>query len=188
MNVQVALTNKVPVTPVRGAGHPQGTFVMERLLDRVARELKLDRAEVRRRNLIHTDKMPYTTQLKARGGMPIILDSGDYLKCQHEALAHAGWEMARARAARAHGRYLGIGLANYCKGTGRGPFEAVTVRIGPSGKVHVYSAAAMDKARARCSRQIVAEQLGGKMENVTVTTGDTAAISMGMGGPTAARR
>ncbi|HEV8517611.1 MAG TPA: xanthine dehydrogenase family protein molybdopterin-binding subunit [Burkholderiales bacterium] len=185
MNVRVALTNKVPVTPVRGAGHPQGTFVIERLLDRVARELKLDRAEVRRRNLIHADKMPYTTQLKARGGMPIILDSGDYPKCQHQALAHAGWETfgARQQAARAHGRYLGIGLANYCKGTGRGPFEAVTVRIGPSGKVHVYSgAAAMGQSTRTMLAQIVAEQLGGKMENVTVTTGDTAAISMGMGG------
>ena len=62
MNVQVALTNKVPVTPVRGAGHPQGVFVMERLLDRVARELGLDRAEVRRRNLVPADKMPYQTR------------------------------------------------------------------------------------------------------------------------------
>jgi carbon-monoxide dehydrogenase large subunit len=185
MNVRVALTNKVPVTPVRGAGHPQGTFVMERLLDRVARELQLDRAEVRRRNLIPASRMPYTTQLKARGGMPVVLDSGDYPKCQQDALARAGWDdfPARQAAAREAGRYLGIGMANFCKGTGRGPFEAVTVRIGPSGKVHVYSgAAAMGQGTCTMLAQIVAEQLGGALENVTVTTGDTAAISMGLGG------
>jgi len=185
MNIRVALTNKVPVTPVRGAGHPQGTFVMERLLDRVALELGLDRAEVRRRNLIPAHKMPYTTQLKARGGMPVILDSGDYPHCQQDALARAGWDEFRERqeAARAAGRYLGIGMANFCKGTGRGPFEAVTVRIGPSGKVHVYSgAAAMGQGTKTMLAQIVAEQLGGALENVTVTTGDTAAISMGLGG------
>ncbi len=185
MNVRVALTNKVPVTPVRGAGHPQGTFVMERLLDRVARELGLDRAEVRRRNLIAASEMPYTTQLKSRGGMRVILDSGNYPKMQQDALARAGWDdfPARQTAARVAGRYLGIGMANFCKGTGRGPFEAVTVRIGPSGKVHVYSgAAAMGQGTRTMLAQIVAEQLGGALENVTVTTGDTAVIALGLGG------
>lgn len=184
MNVKVALTNKVAVTPVRGAGHPQGTFVMERLLDRVARELKLDRAEVRRRNLIPAAKMPYTKQLKTRGGMQVVLDSGDYPKCQQEACARAGWGDFRVRqeAARKQGRYLGIGLANFVKGTGRGPFEGVTVRIGPSGKVHVYSGAtAMGQSTRTMLAQIVAEQMGGDMDNVTVTTGDTAVIPIGIG-------
>ena len=185
MQIQVVLTNKVAVTPVRGAGHPQGTFVMERLLDRIARELKFDRAEVRRRNLIPAGKMPYTTQLKARGGLPIVLDSGDYPKCQEDALARAGWGTfsARQQAARVEGRYIGIGLANYCKGTGRGPFEAVSVKIGSSGKVHVYSgAAAMGQSTRTMLAQVVAEQLGGALDNVTVTTGDSAAISLGLGG------
>jgi carbon-monoxide dehydrogenase large subunit len=159
MNVKVALTNKVPVTPVRGAGHPQGVFVMERLLDRVARELKLDRAEVRRRNLIPAEKMPYATRLKARGGLTIVLDSGDYPKCQREALRLAGWDdfPSRQAAARRAGRHLGIGLANFVKGTGRGPFESVTVRVGPSGKVHVYSgAAAMGQSTKTMLAQVVA--------------------------------
>jgi aerobic carbon-monoxide dehydrogenase large subunit len=185
MNVKVALTNKVPVTPVRGAGHPQGTFAIERLLDRVARELKLDRAEVRRRNLIGPEKMPYKTKLKARGGQPVLLDSGDYPACQAEALERAGWSAfpARQQAARKSGRYLGIGLANYCKGTGRGPFESVTVRIGPSGRVHVYTgAAAMGQGTRTMLAQVVAEQLGADLANVTVTTGDTAAIALGLGG------
>jgi carbon-monoxide dehydrogenase large subunit len=185
MNVQVALTNKVPVTPVRGAGHPQGTFVMERLLDRVARELKLDRAELRRRNLVPASRMPYTTQLKARGGMPVVLDSGDYPACQAEILERAGWAdfPARQQAARTQGRYIGIGLANYCKGTGRGPFESATVRVAPSGKVHVYSgAAAMGQGTHTMLAQVVAEQLGGAVDNVTVTVSDSAAIPMGVGG------
>jgi len=185
MNVRVALTNKVPVTPVRGAGHPQGTFAIERLLDQVAREMKLDRAEVRRRNLIPPEKMPYETRLKARGGRPVLLDSGDYPRCQAEALARAGWSdfPARQQAARKSGRYLGIGMANYCKGTGRGPFESATVRIGPSGRVHVYTgAAAMGQGTKTMLAQVVAEQLGADLANVTVTTGDTAAIALGLGG------
>jgi carbon-monoxide dehydrogenase large subunit len=185
MDVKLALTNKVPVTPVRGAGHPQGTFAMERLLDRVARELRLDRAEVRRRNLIPADRMPYTKQLKTRGGMQVVLDSGDYPRCQQEACARAGWDgfPARQEAARKEGRYLGMGLANFVKGTGRGPFEGVTVRIGPSGRVQVYSGAtAMGQSTRTMLAQIVAEQLGGDMTNITVTTGDTDGIPLGIGG------
>ena len=86
MDVVLAVTNKVPVTPVRGAGHPQGIFVMERLLDRAARELGIDRPEIRRRNLIPTEQLPFTKGLKTRGDAPIVLDSGDYLACMEEAL------------------------------------------------------------------------------------------------------
>jgi carbon-monoxide dehydrogenase large subunit len=185
MDVKLALTNKVPVTPVRGAGQPQGAFVMERLLDRVARELKLDRAEVRRRNLIPGDKMPYTKPLKARGGRSVVLDSGDYPKCQADALAATGWDgfAARQAEARKAGRHIGIGLANFVKGTGRGPFESVTVRIPPSGKVHVYSgAAAMGQSTKTTLAQVVAEELGGDIGNLVISAGDTATIPMGIGG------
>jgi aerobic carbon-monoxide dehydrogenase large subunit len=185
MKVRLALTNKVPVTPVRGAGHPQGTFAMERLLDRVARELSIDRAEVRMRNLIPAAKMPYTKQLETRGGMQVVLDSGDYPRCQREACGRSGWDSFRARqeAARKQGRYLGIGLANFVKGTGRGPFEGVTVRIGPSGKIHVSSGAtAMGQSTRTMLAQIVADQLGGDMANIVVTTGDSDAIPLGIGG------
>lgn len=184
MNTKLALTNKVPVTPVRGAGHPQATFTIERLMDRVARELGLDRAEVRRRNLIQAQDMPYTRPLKTRGGLAVVLDSGDYPKSQEDSLARAGWDQfpARQLAARADGRYIGIGLANFVKGTGRGPFEQVTVRIGTSGRVHVYTGGtAIGQGTKTMLAQIVAEQLGGDMENVTVTTGDTAATALGIG-------
>ena len=185
MAVRLALTNKVPVTPVRGAGHPQGTFVMERLLDRVARELGLDRLEVRRRNLIPAEKMPYTKQLRTRGGFQVVLDSGDYPRCQREVSERIDWEGFRGRQAAAlrEGRYLGIGLANFVKGTGRGPFEGVTVRIGPSGRIFVYSGAtAMGQGTRTMLARIVAEQLGGDLSNITVVTGDTAGIPMGIGG------
>jgi carbon-monoxide dehydrogenase large subunit len=185
LEVKLALTNKVPVTPVRGAGQPQGAFVMERLLDRVARELGIDRAELRRRNLVPPERMPYATPLKTRGGIPVVLDSGDYPKCQLAVLDRAGWDSfpARQNAARAKGRYIGIGLANFVEGTGRGPFEPVTVRIGPSGKIHVYSgAAAMGQSTKTMLADLVAEQLGGDRANITVTTGDSAAISLGIGG------
>jgi carbon-monoxide dehydrogenase large subunit len=74
----VVLTNKVPTTPVRGAGRPQAVFAVERLLDRVARELRLDRAEVRRRNFIKPEQMPYEVGLLFRDGKPVVYDSGDY--------------------------------------------------------------------------------------------------------------
>jgi len=185
MKVRVALTNKIAVTPVRGAGHPQGVFVMERLLDRIARELSLDRAEVRRRNLVPAHKMPYQTGVKNRGGMAVVLDSGDYPRCQQDALDRIGWsDFPRRQAdARKTGCYLGIGIANFVKGTGRGPFETVTVRIGPSGRILVHTgAAAMGQSTRTMLAQIVAEQLGGDMSNVTVVAGDTGTVATGMGG------
>ena len=185
MDVKVALTNKVPVTPVRGAGQPQGVFVMERLLDRAARELNLDRAEIRRRNLVPADCMPFRKDFLSRGGVPIILDSGDYPACQAEALARASWTdfPRRQHEARAGGRYLGIGLANYVEATGRGPYEQVCVRIGSSGKIEAATGAtAMGQSTKTMIAQIVAEQLGGAMERVIVTAGDSDKISMGFGG------
>ena len=91
MDVVLAITNKVPVTPVRGAGHPQGIFVMERLLDRAARELGIDRPEIRRRNLIKTEQLPYKKELKTRGEAFVVLDSGNYHACMEDALNRIGF-------------------------------------------------------------------------------------------------
>jgi len=185
MDVKVALTNKVPVTPIRGAGQPQGVFVMERLLDRAARELGIDRAEIRRRNLVPADAMPFQKGFVTRGGVPITLDSGDYPACQADALERAGWSdfPQRQREARAAGRYLGIGLANFVEATGRGPYEQVSVRIAASGKIEVMTgAAAMGQSTKTMIAQIVAEQLGGAMERIHVVAGDSGKVSMGFGG------
>ncbi len=185
LDIKLAATNKTSVTPIRGAGQPQAVFVMERLLDRVARELKLDRAEARRRNLVPAERMPYATPLKTRGGMQVVLDSGDYPRCQAAALERAGWKgfPARKGQARAQGRYIGLGVANYVEGTGRGPFEPVSVRIAENGRVHVATgASAMGQSTKTMLAQVVAEQLGGDVGNLAITTGDTAAIELGMGG------
>ena len=185
LEVKVALTNKVPVTPVRGAGQPQGVFVMERLLDRAAGQLKLDRAEIRRRNLIPAEAMPFKKGFVSRGGVPIVLDSGDYLACQADALTRSQWDEfpRRQSEARAQGRYLGIGLANFVEATGRGPYEQVQVRIAVSGKIEVATgAAAMGQSTKTMIAQIVAEQLGGDIGRVAVVAGDSGNVSMGFGG------
>jgi carbon-monoxide dehydrogenase large subunit len=185
MDVKVALTNKVPVTPIRGAGQPQGIFVMERLLDRAAKKLKLDRAEIRRRNLVPANAMPFKKDFVTRGGIPIVLDSGDYPACQADALRKSEWDdfPSRQREARAQGRYLGIGLANFVEATGRGPYEQAQVRITPSGNIEVATgAAAMGQSTKTMIAQVVAEQLGGDINRVIVTAGDSGKVSMGFGG------
>jgi len=184
LETAVVLTNKVPTTPVRGAGRPQAVFAMERLLDRVARELGLDRAEVRRRNFIQPEQMPYPVGLLFRDGKPLIYDSGDYPKGQDEALKLSGYDKFpdRQREALGQGRLIGIGIGNYVEGTGLGPFEGVTVRVLPSGKVAVATGATSQGQGTRTTlSQIVAEQVGCRIEDIVMTVGDTGAIAQGVG-------
>ena len=185
LDVYAVLTNKVPVTPVRGAGQPQGVFVMERLLDRVADGLSIDRAETRQRNLVQPEQMPCRKSLRLRGDTEVILDSGDYPASQELAQEHAGWDSFRERqqSARQQGRHIGIGLANYVEGTGRGPYETVTVRINLSGNIVVASGAtAMGQGTETMLAQVVAGQLGGDLSLINVTCGDTDATPLGFGG------
>jgi len=180
----VVLTNRVPTTVVRGAGRPQAVFAMERLMDRLARELKLDRAELRRRNMIVPEQMPYSVGLTFRDGKPLIYASGDFPKSQERALtlaAYAEFPLRRSKA-RAEGRYLGVGLANYVEGTGLGPFEGVTVRVLPNGKVAVATGATTQGQGTRTTlSQIVADEVSCCIEDIVMTVGDTAAISQGVG-------
>jgi len=184
LRVIVAITNKVATLPVRGAGYPEGTFAIERCLDAIADTLRLDRAEVRRRNLVPADQMPYRTGLTARSGASITYDSGDFPKMMQTVLAaidHAGFA-ARQKEARTQGRYLGLGMAMGLKGTGRGPFESATVRIDRAGKVSVFTGAvAIGQGLKTAFAQICAEQLGVAPRDITVVAGDTGAISLGMG-------
>ncbi len=185
MDVAVVHTNKVPVSSVRGAGYPQAAFAMERIMDLIAVKLGLDRAEVRRRNLIPPDRMPYTKKLQARSGAAMVYDSGDYLASQAEVLAAAGWDdfPLRQRQALEGGRYIGIGMANAVKGTGRGPFESGVVRVGPDGKVSVYTGATeMGQGLETALAQICADSLSIAPEDVTVIAGDTSKTPLGLGG------
>jgi carbon-monoxide dehydrogenase large subunit len=185
IEVTIAMTNKTPVSSVRGAGYPQAAFAMERLVDLVAREMQMDRAEVRRRNLIPAAKMPYRKPLKARSGATIEYDSGDYPACQAEALKAAGWDEfpQRQAEARKQGRYIGLGLSHGVKGCGRGPFESGLVRISRTGRVTVFTgASAMGQGLGTALAQIAASQLGVDASKVTVVAGDTATVSLGLGG------
>jgi carbon-monoxide dehydrogenase large subunit len=185
MNLFVCQTNKPSVIPVRGAGYPQAAFVMERLMDRIARELQIDRVEVRNRNLIPKEKMPYNKQLKSRAGVTAVVDSGDYAACSRkavDAIDYAGF-WSRQEKARATGRYLGLGFAHAVKPTGRGPFESAVVRVTPTGRVVIYTGAmAMGQGLATTLAQLCAEQLGVPLESIDVSTGDTSRVSLGMGG------
>jgi carbon-monoxide dehydrogenase large subunit len=184
IDVIVAATNKTPVSSVRGAGYPQAAFAMERVMDRLARELRLDRTEVRRRNLIPPEKMPYTKPLKARSGAAMAYDSGDYPACQAQVLQAAGWQdfPQRQAAARREGRYIGIGLAHGIKGTGRGPFESGLVRVSNTGRVSVFTgAAAIGQGLRTALAQICANELGLRAQDITVVPGDTAGVSLGLG-------
>jgi carbon-monoxide dehydrogenase large subunit len=185
LRVKVVETNKVATMPVRGAGYPEAAFAMERVLDQIARELKLDRSEVRRRNLVPADKMPYVTPLKTRAGSPIAYDSGDFPRCLDmalDAIDYAGFA-ERRRSALEQGRYLGIGIGNGVKGTGRGPFESGIVRVGRSGRISVYTGAMpMGQGIRTALAQICAEQFAVATDSVTVVAGDTAVIPYGQGG------
>jgi len=185
MDVVATHTNKAPVSSVRGAGYPQAAFAMERLMDRLAHTLGVDRAELRRRNLIPAEKMPYLKPLKARSGEQVQYDSGDYPGCQADILRAAGWDdfPRRQAQARERGRYIGIGLAHGIKGTGRGPFEFGGVKVSPTGRIMVSTgAAAMGQGLATALAQICAEAFGVRAEDVTVVSGDTSAAPLGLGG------
>ena len=182
--IDLCLTNKTPAAPTRGAGRPQGVFVMERLMDRMARKLKIGRDEIRRRNFIPAANMPFTIPVKQRDGSLMTYDSGDYPECQSRALKAADWDMfpERQAAALAEGRYIGIGFANYVEATGRGPFESVGISIGPSGKIVVTSGAtAQGQGVKTMLAQIVADSLDIDPSEIHVVVGDTSASAAGLG-------
>jgi aerobic carbon-monoxide dehydrogenase large subunit len=169
-------TNTVTCTPYRGAGRPQGCFVMERTMDRIAEHLGLGRAEVRSRNLIGPDEFPYDFDMTFQDGRPLIYDSGDYptvLRRVKDLVGWDGFESERATAA-AEGRHLGIGLACYVEGTGVGPYEGGHVHVETNGRVMVATGlTTQGQGHETVFAQIVADELGVDVADVFVTTGDT---------------
>ncbi|MCC6779689.1 MAG: xanthine dehydrogenase family protein molybdopterin-binding subunit [Hyphomicrobiales bacterium] len=182
---RIAVTNKVPNAPYRGAGRPEAALAIERSIDLMAGELGLEPAEVRRRNMVRPDEMPYPVHIPYRDGEPIVYDSGDYPGGLQKAIdAIGGVEAFRTRQhqARADGRYLGLGIGCYVEGTGVGPFESATVRIDPSGKVYVSSGACpQGQGMETIFAQIVADAWAVNPDDVVMSLADTSAIAIGFG-------
>ncbi len=178
-------TNKPIVTPYRGAGRQHGVFVIERLLDIAAYELKIDRAEIRRRNLIPPDAFPYNNEIIYQDFAPLSYDSGNYEPILDKALAMIGYENFLAEEQprlRAQGRHVGVGVACYVEGTGIGPYEGAKVQVQSNGKVNVATGiGTQGQGHFTVFAQIVADQLGVEVSDVDIVTGDTDQFYWGAG-------
>jgi len=178
-------TNKTIVTPVRGAGRQHGVFVIERLLDFAAKELEIDRAEIRRRNLLRRDQFPVNNEILFQDSAPLTYDSGDYEPALDQALELIDYrrfireEQPRLRAA---GRCVGIGIVCYVEGTGIGPYEGARVTVEPGGLVRLATGVGTQgQGHFTSFAQIVAEVLGVDVADVRVITGDTREFAWGTG-------
>lgn len=177
-------TNTVLVTPYRGAGRPQGCFAMERTMDAIADALGLDRAEVRSRNFILPEEMPYDHGLLFQDGRPLRYDSGDFPASLAKLKELVGWDdFAQYRAdAEAQGRKVGLGIGCYVEGTGVGPYEGGHIQIETSGRVNVSTGlTSQGQGHETVFAQIVAQELGVRLEDVYVTTGDTRKMPYAVG-------
>jgi aerobic carbon-monoxide dehydrogenase large subunit len=189
--VKAVFTNTVPVDAYRGAGRPEATFLLERLVDAVAKDTGIDRVELRRRNFIAPDAFPYQT--------PVALqyDSGNYqatLDAALKAADAAGFE-SRRTAAKARGRLRGLGVSTYIEACGIAPsavvgslgaraglYECANIRVHPTGSVTVYTGAhSHGQGHETTLAQLVVDQLGVPIDQVEVVHGDTDKIPFGMG-------
>jgi len=178
-------TNKPMVTPYRGAGRQHGVFVIERLLDIAARELDIDRAEIRRRNFIPPEAFPYNNEIIYQDFAPLEYDSGNYLPVLDKALAAIGYDQFLAEERprlRAEGRHVGIGIACYVEGTGIGPYEGAKIQVQANGKVIAATGiGTQGQGHFTSFAQIVADQVGVDVRDVDVVTGDTDQFYWGAG-------
>lgn len=189
--VRGVLTPKPPTGPYRGVGRPSSTFAMERLIDMAARKLGLDPMEIRRRNLVTSEEFPYRT---ASG---IVWDRSAFQECLAAACDHAGYPaLLRARdAARAAGRWVGIGLASYAELTGIGSrisvapgmpintgTETAAIRIDATGAVTAdFGIASHGQGLETTLAQVIADELGCRMEDVEIRHGDSALLPVSSG-------
>ena len=182
---KVVFTNKTIVTPVRGAGRPQGIFVIERMLDIAARELGMDLVEIRKRNLIPPDAFPYEHKIIDQAFAPLILDSGNYKAVVDKALEMIGYDKfvkEEQPRLRKEGKYVGIAIAPFIETTGVGPYEGARVTVEASGKINVATGiGTQGQGHFTSFAQIVAEQLGVEVNDVRIVTGDTTEFHWGTG-------
>jgi carbon-monoxide dehydrogenase large subunit len=179
------VTNKVASSPYRGAGRPEAVFVIERLLDRLARRLGMDPAEVRFKNLVQPEQMPYAPDLVYRDGVPVQYDGGDYPLELRRALDLADYDAWRKRQAelRRAGRRIGLGIAGYVEAGGSpSPGEWATVRVDDQGHVVVsIGVSASGQGHETVFAQVCAEYLGARFEDIRVRGGDTTLVPYGYG-------
>jgi aerobic carbon-monoxide dehydrogenase large subunit len=173
------------VTPYRGAGRQHGVFVIERLLDLAARELGIDPAEIRRRNLIPPNAFPFKNEIIYQDFAPLEYDSGNYEPVLDKALSAIGYEKfvtEEQPKLRAVGRRVGIGVACYVEGTGVGPYEGAKVQVQSNGRVSLVTGiGTQGQGHFTSFAQIVADQLGVDVTEVDVVTGDTDQFYWGAG-------
>jgi carbon-monoxide dehydrogenase large subunit len=190
-NVKAVFTNTVPVDAYRGAGRPEATYILERLVSKAARELGLDQAELRRRNFIRPDQFPYQTPVA------VVYDTGDYEASMSKAIELADYQgfEARRAASKATGKLRGVGFASYIEACGIAPsslvgslgaraglFEAATVRVNPTGSVTVLTGShSHGQGHETTFAQVVADKLGIPMDSVDIVHGDTARVPFGLG-------
>ncbi|HEY2993361.1 MAG TPA: xanthine dehydrogenase family protein molybdopterin-binding subunit [Methylomirabilota bacterium] len=178
------VTTKMHNAAYRAAGRPEAVFVMERLMDLAARKLGLDPAELRRRNLVRPEEMPYKPGITYKDGVSVTYDPGDFPAAFERALTlldYDGWRR-RQKTQATSTRRIGIGVACYAQGTGLGPYEGATVRVDPSGKVYVLiGVAAQGQGHGTTLAQVAAGELGASFDDVTVVGGDTERFPIGMG-------
>ncbi|HEY1294242.1 MAG TPA: xanthine dehydrogenase family protein molybdopterin-binding subunit [Chloroflexota bacterium] len=171
----VLYTNTVPTGFIRGGGREVGNFIIERLMDRLAQTVNIDPVEVRRRNLIQPEEMPYTTGYLRMGSRPVTYDGGNYpalLQTAIDAVDYAG-----ARQEQADGAHIGIGIACCVESAGIQQVEPASLRIQPDGDVRVYVGSTPGgQGHRTVFAQVVADQLGWPVERVTVEAGDTEAV------------
>jgi aerobic carbon-monoxide dehydrogenase large subunit len=175
---RAALTNTAPTRPYRSSGRPEVMFVIERLIDRAARQCGFDRIALRRKNLIPEAAMPYTNPF----GM--VYDSGTYHRVMERALALADWDgfPARRAEARRRGRYRGIGIANYVDTATGAPRERAEVTVAPDGIVEVViGTVSQGQGHETSFAQLIGEWLGVPIDSVRLVTGDTDRVSVGGG-------
>jgi carbon-monoxide dehydrogenase large subunit len=184
VEVKAVVTNKTPNAPYRGAGRPETVFAMDRVVDCLARRLELDPADVRRRNYIRADELPWDFGMPYRDGNPLVYDSGDFPAALEAALGAAGYEAFRREqpALRARGVWRGLGISGYVEGTAIGPFEGAHVKLDLTGRVHVATGAVNSgQGHETAFAQVAADALGVPLDWVTVVGGDTAAVPFGVG-------
>jgi len=178
VEARLVMTNSASTGFVRGGGRPLGNFVIERLMDRLAAAVGVDAAEIRRRNFVQPDQMPYDTGYPA-GKENVVYDSGDYPRLLQMALEALGHDELRARQAADGGRPIGIGIACCVESSGFGT-ESARIRVESNGVAHLFiGSTPQGQSHLTTAAQVASDRLNWPLERVQVTAGDTRVLAFG---------